>query len=553
MASTNDSALSNIQNVIVLMFENRSFDHILGAMPGVNGVLSKSGVVNPALYNTMYPTQPESSSNPSTTPFAIRPTLNNSKTISNTPPESQYVTHDFNHDFGDGMLQDIFGPGTTGFIQGQPQGAPTTTYPSANSGFLSTQLGPGQQPAPNEPPINGAGALSYFQWQSMEVFHTLAESFVVCDAWHCDMPGHTSPNRAFMHCGTTGDLGINDDDRVGTANMVNRTTIFERIQENSKTWKMYWPGSNCDTDWLNEQVFSQQWSTSDPTAQNVTHVPISQFFKDLSGNTLPFYSFIMCWNDIGFDTSMHPASQVEPGEELLACVYNAFKQSPYWENTLLIVNFDENGGIYDHASVGTSILPKTVAPDFDPNSGQEAPPVSKWTSPTTGKTYSFDFTALGVRIPVLLISPWLNAGICSNQYQNTSILRFLQDMLPNSTGEPYFLTQRDKQAPSIASVFEQLGSKALRTDCPNHICGYAQGICKAMQNDDAPPTAEELAAPLPPHLAKMTKEYIAALPGHPDSGKPVTRNFSTVGEMRAYAKERRDAALAYIGAKQAKT
>lgn len=530
------SALANIQHVIVLMFENRSFDHILGDMPGVNGV-------TPDLYNTYFPLAPASAANPATNLTAIVPTLAPTNP-GNLPTESACVGHDFNHDFGDGMLQDIFGPGTTGFIGGSPQGNPPVTYPAANSGFLSTLLGPGQTPAGP----NGPGALSYFQWGSMQVFHTLAKNFVVCDAWHCDMPGHTSPNRAFMHCATTGDLGINDNDAAGSQNMVNRLSIFERIQNHGQTWKMYWPGANCDTNWLNQQVFSQAYDSTNPSQANVTEVPMAQFFADLSGGTLPFYSFIMCWNDLGVgDTSMHPASAVEAGEELLGCIYTALQESPYWQNTLLVVNFDENGGIYDHHSAGPSVLPVTVPPDFDPNDGQ-APAVTTWTSATTGKTYSFDFTALGVRIPVMLISPWLKAGVCSTPYQNTSILRFLQDLLPNTTGQPYYLTQRDRAAPSFAPEFDytRFGVATARTDCPTTLPNYGLGVCAALQSDTAA-TAEQLAAPPTPHMVELTRQYLAPLPGHPDSGRPVTRPFATVGEMRAYAQERREAARRWIG------
>ncbi len=539
-ASAQTSAVANIQNVIVLMFENRSFDHLLGAMPGVDGVLDGNGV-NPAFYNTMNPCTAPGAGNPATPPTAIIPGYSPNP---QSNYESQYIVSDFNHSFGTGMSYDLFGPGTTGVIQGKPQNNPATTYPATNSGFLSAP----REDYPTLP--NGPGVITYFEWPSMQVFHTLAQSFVVCDAWHCDMPGHTAPNRAFMHCATTGDLGIDDNDAVGTQNMVNRQTIFERIQDMGQTWKMYWPGHNCDTDWLNEQVFSQQYNPLNPTAYNVTQVPIANFFTDLANGTLPFYSFIMCWNDIGADTSMHPVSMVEPAENFLACVYNALTQSPYWANTLLIVNFDENGGMYDHDSA-----PGAAAPDFAPNDNQP-PPVWTWTSDVTGLTYSYDFTTLGVRIPVLLISPWLNAGIYSTQLQNTSVLRFVQDLLPN--GSQSFLTYRDRDAPSIAPVFDyaQLGSATMRTDCPNNIQGYAgsstypQTITCAQLASDTPPTKEQLAAVPPPHLVKATKKYLAPLPGHPDSRKPITRSFATVGEMRAYAKERRDAALAYIAAKK---
>jgi phospholipase C len=538
------SALPNIKHVIVLMFENRSFDHILGAMPGVDGVLDDNGA-KPDIYNTMRPLEQPGVNNPATTPTGIVPGV--SPDPAKQPDyEKQRIPHDFNHDFGDGNTHDLFGPGTTGIIGGQPQNN-AATFPSINSGFLSTP-----EPSKSDPDQkNGPGVMTYFKWQSMQVFHTLAQSFVVCDAWHCDMPGHTSPNRAFMHCATTGDLGINDDDAVGATNMVNRLTIFERIQQKGGTWKMYWPGANCDTNWLNEQVLSQQYDGADPAASNVTNVPIANFFTDLTNGTLPFYSFIMCWNEIGSDTSMHPDSLVEAGENLLACVYNALNQSPYWGNTLLIVNFDENGGMYDHKPV-----PTTVAPDFDPNNGQQ-PPVWTWKSSITNVTYSFDFSVLGARIPVMLISPWLQAGVCNTQYQNTSILRFLQDMLPNKA-EPYWLTRRDQTAPSIAPVFDysQFGASAIRNDCPSNIQGYANSTmypctidCSDLTSDVAP-TEEQLAAAPAPHLVKITRQYLGPLPGHPDSGKPLTRTFATVGEMRAYSKERMDAALTYISPKK---
>jgi len=536
-SSSQTTALDNIKNVIVLMFENRSFDHILGAMPGADGVHDNNKNVLPELYNTMNPTTAPGDDNTPTFPTVIVPDSSPQMLIG----ESQVVKHDFTHDFGDGMLQDIFGPGTTGVISGKPQNNPSVTYPATNSGFLSTIA----YDVKGQPP-NGKGALSYFDWGSMEVLHKLAESFLVCDAWHCDMPGHTSPNRAFMHCATTGDLGINDDDSVGSTRMVNRTTIFERIQETNQTWKMYSQNLHLDTNWLNEQVLSQQYNQDDPTAFNVTNVPLANFFTDLENGTLPFYSFIMCWSDFGPDTSMHPASPVEAGENMLACIYNALQSSNYWTDTLLIVNFDENGGMYDHRGV-----PQATPPDFAPSDSQQ-PPISTWFSKYTKQTYSFDFSILGVRIPVLLISPWLNAGVCNTQYQNTSILRFLQDLLPNPDSIPYYLTQRDLNAPTIAPVFDyaQFGSQNERTDYPVNLQGYGNSVtCSELQIGNEPSVAE-LATPPAPHMEKMTRVYFGPMPGHPDSGKPLTRGFATVGEMRAYAQERLSAALAYLKNKE---
>jgi phospholipase C len=122
--STN--ALSNIKHIVVLMFENRSFDHIFGALPRVDGVLLPDGKVNPEYYNTFAPTK-----EPSPTNIAVP--------VTPIDLEHQYlVDHDFNHDFGDGMMPDLFGPGTTGYVNGKPIGAPAKTFPATNSGFLST-------------------------------------------------------------------------------------------------------------------------------------------------------------------------------------------------------------------------------------------------------------------------------------------------------------------------------------------------------------------------------------------------------------------------------
>jgi hypothetical protein len=130
-------------------------------------------------------------------------------------------------------------------------------------------------------------------------------------------------------------------------------------------------------------------------------------------------------------------------------------------------------------------------------------------------------------------------------------------MLPNAA-EPYRLTRRDQTAPSIAPVFDysQFGVSAIRNDCPSNIPGYTKSAmypntisCSDLASD-IPPTDEQLAAAPAPHLVKITRQYLGPLPGHPDSGKPLTRDFATVGEMRAYSKERMDAALAYIKPKK---
>jgi phospholipase C len=358
------------------------------------------------------------------------------------------------------------------------------------------------------------------------------------------MPSHTAPNRAFMHCATTGTLGIDDGDGADEAgnkqpqSKVFQKTIFEKLEETGHTWKMYLPGSisdtNLDTDFLNNNVANAIWTESHPNQTNRTGVPLSQFCDDVQNKHLPFYSFIMCWNNIGADTSMHPNSFIEPGENLLAGVYNTLRKSPHWKDTLLVVNFDENGGMYDH------VQPPTVTPPYP-----DAPPE---TTNYKGTTYTFDYSILGVRVPALLISPWLNKGIESTQLQNTSILRYLQDKaspIPLTNPPVSYLTSRDRMATSIDCVFENFGSAKMRRNCIKHLATYPHTTYSGGIKEKLVATEEQLAAPPIPYQEEIAMEYIRSLPGHPDSGKFVSKNFATIGEMLAYIDERRKAAKAH--------
>lgn len=530
---------ANIKHVVVLMFENRSFDHILGAMPGVNGVLKDATTVKPELYNYFNPSNPPDIDNFKQIPFPITPGAS----------EAAYIrgNTDFNHNL-DVMFTDLYGPGTTGVINGLPLNNPWPTYPSTNCGFVHVnyqKTGDGEK-FPSQDPI-----MSYFEWETMKVFHALANEFVVCDNWFCDMPGHTAPNRAFMHCATDGDLGLQNQDDVKEPNnrlgpMVNRESIFERLEKYGNTWKMYVPGqygsgNNVDTDFLNTTVASQEYQPGDHSQTNCTNVPLAQFCKDVQSGELATYSFIMCFDNQN-ETSMHPNAAVEPGENLLAGIYNKLRSSKHWNDTLLVINFDENGGIYDHLRP-----PRTVPPAPDQPASQVIVKDKK-----TGKlsTYTFDFSLLGFRIPSILISPWLKKGIASQQLQNTSILRFLQDRFcpPVSPFDPLqppisYLTQRDRFASSIQTVFDDFGLDAPRTDCLEQVEPYntaPYGICTPVELSE-----EALQVQPKQYMVDLTLEYLLALPGHPDSGQEVDYQFKTIAELIDYAKRRKEAAAVY--------
>jgi phospholipase C len=519
-----------IKHVVVLMFENRSFDHIFGALPNVNGVLGDDGKVKPELYNTLKPTKkPEP---PFILPHNPPPVVPTPITI-NTQSLSS-----FNHDFWDGMMPDLFGPGTTGVVDGTPLGAPVT-YPSTNSGFLKVTKDYGQ---PDYPAV-----MNYFELGQLGAHHTLAQEFVVCDNWFCDMPGHTEVNRLFMHCAQSDGFDQQNNDPNTCF------TIFDLIHAQAVpgapwTWKMYVPtidgiSGQLDSSFLNGNIQTSPF----------TNTPIAQFAEDAQNRTLPFYSFLMPWFPPGYspynDPSMHPNSWVQAGENYLAAVYNTLLNSPSWEDTLLIVTYDENGGMYDH------VLPPTAIPPIEGvGSVYETNKIKNPPNPPILMTSSFDFSLLGPRVPAMLISPWLSKGsVDSSQYQNTSILRFIEDLIipPSPTNSPLFLTQRDRYANSIARAFEQFGLQDMRTDCPQipiQFPDFAYGTGSLASPGVGAVNTYTHSPTDPPtdHGLDITKMYVKRQPGHADSGKPITREFLTNADLQRYSAQRHQAAHWYF-------
>jgi phospholipase C len=546
-ASPPPPGLANIKRVVVMMFENRSFDHIFGALPGVNGLL-ENGQINQSYFNLPDPLSPPSETNLPVYPTPIDPAL----------PQA----HDFTHDFGDGMMPDLFGPTftvtpkgsppddsqatyTSGYANGVPTGQiqpPPTTYPATNSGFYTTFNTCEQQ---------GQAALTYFEAGALQVLHPLAQNFVLCDNWHCDMPGHTLPNRGFIHCATTGIVGIDDTDG---GQITDAQTIFQVIDQLPKGgqpsgWKMYTPVAEVngqtelgqlDTNWLNYNVSGYQGA------------PITEFVTDCNADQLPFYSFIMCFmpyhaHTAYTDTSMHPNSMVQGGENLLAAVYNTLLGSPCWKDTLLVVTFDENGGIYDHVFPPTTSRPDPKAPVTTQNTVGSCG--NKWWLDS-----QFDFSLLGLRVPAILISPWLTPGIDNTQYQNTSVTRLLIDTMNsefNQTFPP--LTQRDATAPSLAAAFSQFGLSEMRANCPMMLSYATLPSTDPSTGSNAvpysggtlvpwtPPTGT-MSAPPVRYIKEVMNIYVAPLPGDSDSGKPITQEFATNADVAAYTERRVKAA-----------
>ena len=224
----------------------------------------------------------------------------------------------------------------------------------------------------------------YFQQSQLPVLTTLALEFAVFNRWFASIPGPTICNRAFAHYGTSfGKVDMNPFDVIKPIK-----SIYSRLVEAGHTSKVYYYDTTSSTMEVVNLLQNQPQLFG----------TFNQFKSDCDKGILPEYSFVEPnYNDHDSDggeqvaNDQHPDHDVQAGEFLIAEVYMHIRRNPkLWPNTALLVVYDEHGGIYDH------VVPPTCAPD-------------KFTAPAnnTGTGMEFKFDRLGVRVPAILISPWI--------------------------------------------------------------------------------------------------------------------------------------------------
>ena len=378
--------MADIEHVVVLMLENRSFDSMLGRL---------------------YP---------------------------NDPDFRGLTLNEFNNYAGSGF----------GVWNDTGMTAATACIPDPDPGEFFTDMNFqlfGAAGRPDDPDVappmcgfaenyatqaNGAASavMHYFTPEQVPVISTLAKAFGVCDYWHASAPCQTWPNRFFAHTGTS--LGYVDNKAFPIP--FQAPSIFSRLEDADKTWRVYFH------DMPQSMLLRDVWSLA------TSHYRFfSQFLADASQGTLPNYSFIEpgYFTDL-FDNLMpndeHPPHNVVHGEKLIADVYNAVRNSGCWKSTLLIITYDEHGGCYDHVPP-----PRAVPPDSNVS--------------------NFQFNTYGVRVPTVLVSPYIPPGSKIRPPKNadgsepapfdhTSIIKTLRELF-DLGGQ---LTARDDAAPSLVGA-----------------------------------------------------------------------------------------------------
>jgi phospholipase C len=365
------------QHIIVLMLENRSFDHLLGALnhPGkFDGIPANAFNLD-----------------------------SKGKKHAATLVANPLFKADPNHGHEEVMRQVYENP------------RPPEPYHATNGGFVMSHEARLKKKGLS---VKDCGeVMNYYDPDAtLPVLADLAKKFVLFDHWFCSVPGQTWPNRHFTHAGTS--FGMADN--IWWKAPSSGPTIFGRLTDAKKDWIVYADGMT--TTWF----FSEVWRP----ATRARFKPVRDLLSDIAADQLPNYAFVDPDHFGSNSYSQHPSRNIRNARDFFDCerriheIYTALSANPaVFEKTVLIITYDEHGGLWDHV---------------------EPPPLD---APDHHKQGHFKFNVAGVRVPAVMISPWApEARVDSHVYDHTSIINTLRHRFAPALPR---LTERDGNARTL--------------------------------------------------------------------------------------------------------
>ena len=280
-----------------------------------------------------------------------------------------------------------------------------------------------------------------FPPQATPVLSGLARDYAVSDAWFASVPSQTYCNRSFLHAADSSDFVHNAS--YGKWSQNRAPTIFEKLAErfglssSGGGFRVYWDPLDPFpiTRLIHRSLYDHRFDDA--------FVNMDVFERDCAQGTLPAYAFIQPRVMIN-NNDMHPAvlphqnghSSILAGDALVARVYDALRRGPRWQRTLLVILFDEHGGTYDHVPPPVGVMPPHKKPPYELEQG-------------------FGFDRLGARVPALFVSPYIEPGtvvraLGNVPFDHTSVIKTLcrRFDLPS-------LTDRDRAAPDFLHVLNR--------------------------------------------------------------------------------------------------
>jgi len=377
--------LEDIEHVVILMQENRSFDHYFGTYPAVRGFDDPAAL--PGVFRQQY-TDPATGAPGVVVPFHLDTTQTGSM-------QTGECTDDITHGYGD--------------QHASWDGGAMDGWARAHAGDSDHTF------------------MGYYTRDDLPYYHALADAFTICDAYHCSVMGSTSSNRLYAMTGMLDPEGRHGGPVLSTRKLTDAVpgtptgtwgvfspgwvTYPEQLSDAGIAWRCYGsPDGSYEDDPL--YLFQQYWPQNYPDGSamqvraarlqaNLAPVFPGDFVADCASGTLPPVSWIVT----GAAQSEHPAFAPHDGENATSVAVAALLASPLWSKTALFVTYDENGGFFDHVP----------------------PPVPPAGTPGEFVTGQSDPIGLGFRVPMLVVSPFSRGGFCCRDlFDHTSLLLFLE-------------------------------------------------------------------------------------------------------------------------------
>jgi len=479
--------LADIEHLVILVQENRSFDHYFGAYRGVRGfsdptvqrlrdgsglsVFAQPGYDQPGFGGHLFP-------------FHLDTTANGE------------CTNDLTHDWG-------------------PQ------HLSLNGGAMDRFVA---EHVKAHGASQGASTMGHYRRGDLPFYYALADAFTLCDAYHCSVLGPTDPNQLYLisawldpdgrHGGPV--LETYGSDRPQRLGSLSWTTMPEQLQQRGISWKVY-SGDNASP--LEDSplpLFSQFQSRPELTAGGLRPTYPADFMADVAAGALPRVSWIYA----SIVQSEHPPAPPTYGEHTASQVLAALTADPgRWSRTALLITWDENGGFFDH-----------VAPPTPP-AGTPGEFVSAATLPAAAAGIRGPI-GLGFRVPLLIVSPFARGGlVCSDRFDHTSLLRLIETRfgaeVPNLSSwrraavgdlvSAFNFARPDASVPALPAP-SLTDPRVVASDCSTEPATLAPGVGSGLPAYPVPPNrmpAQE------PGRAHRPSGASCALPGEAPS-KPGT-------------------------------
>jgi phospholipase C len=402
-----------IKHFFVLMLENRSYDHLLG-FADLSGVDAASGT--PTKADGVLPATAEGVSE------KYFNTFHNQKhgAVRGAPDVTVSPGHHFS-----AALEQLCGPDAK-----YPPGGP---YPDVNNtGFVYSLKNP--------------DIMRCFHPDHLRILTTLAQEFAVCDRWFCSMPGPTEPNRFFLHAATSGDY----DDSPSPEKIAEASTnhfggfdfeggnIFDALEKAGVKTRIY-AGDHFPVVGELEGISNTfDVREFEELAEDLRDRSFEAGFIHIEPK---YFAGLTDLGDFGGGNSQHPSGGIAAGERLIKGTYEAIRNSPHWESSMLVITYDEHGGFYDH-----------VAPGSAARTGSK------------GDDHGFVFDQLGPRVPSVVISPLIPKNTIEHRLlEHCSVLKTACDLFD----VPHLKHARDLR--DVCGLAHLASLSAPRTDAPTRL------------------------------------------------------------------------------------